>query len=806
MKNFKKLIATLLAVIMVASTAMTASAATVDYTDGYEVDFVEAVDVMSAIGVINGNPDGSFNPTGEVTRAEMAKMVTFILNEGEDVAADYEGTNDFTDCGWHWAKGYIAFAENQGIVDGNGDGTFNPDGSVTGAEGAKMLLTALGYNSETEGYLGTSWASNVITDARSAGLVKDMPKGFSYTAPMTRDQAAQMMFNALKATMVDYSGSGTTVTMPDGTTVTTGSGAIYDRTWGGTSGTNYETGKSSASGETLELCEEYFSDLYISSSSADEIDLLGRDAHTWYYNKTVIGTYATEADFTFLSTEEATTAADFTEAVGDAIKEDQDTDIDPTAVYLNGEAQTQFGAGDAELQLGDTVEVYMDADDSDLVAKVVITRYVYDTIDSFEVEDDIEDSEIVTDGGMTLTYENTIGFQALLAEAEEDKAILVAGEAAGQYPTTVTGSITRYRTGDYIVMDGATYYVTTDAYTNHTLGITEDDNQATIYLADTGYVTYAEDVSSTAADNSMVVVKSYSSLNSDSEIVDMVRGVLSTGEVKAFEVDKAYDAGKAYTYVESDDVYTLTEVATLSALADDGVTTFASTTVLSNTARLTVDIGASTQSVYFDNDVKFIFVDTADDNEVTVYDGVTEFDSAQSGYAVLEKTGSGDTSTDYRIVAVYAVGDNAVAEGAETSSDDIFYIDGEKTGTTRVNGTTYNTYEVYVNGQEQEGLYATSANYSAGFYTAKINDDGAYTFTSFTSDSDFTAVTGKLTANISNRFITIENSSEDFDVSNAKVIDTTDGDYTKVSNLDTNATLTFIYDEDFVVEAIYVVE
>ena len=110
-----------------------ATVASAKFSDAESIKYTEAVDVMSMLNVINGYTDGSFRPTANIKRAEMAKMVAYIVAGGEDVGDLYKGANSFSDCTTHWARGYIAYANKTGFVAGVGNGKFNPDGSVTGA-------------------------------------------------------------------------------------------------------------------------------------------------------------------------------------------------------------------------------------------------------------------------------------------------------------------------------------------------------------------------------------------------------------------------------------------------------------------------------------------------------------------------------------------------------------------------------------------------------------------------------------------------------------------------------------------------
>ena len=172
MKNLKKVLALVLVVATLMGLATVAGAA---YSDAKDIEYTEAVDVMTALGILNGNPDGSFAPTKSLTRAQAAKMVSYLLNGGKDVNDLYSGANTFSDCTTNWAKGYIAYVNQTGIVSGVGGGKFNPNGTLTGVALAKMMLTSLGYDAQIEKYQNdTSWMVNVLNDAQDAGLLEGL--------------------------------------------------------------------------------------------------------------------------------------------------------------------------------------------------------------------------------------------------------------------------------------------------------------------------------------------------------------------------------------------------------------------------------------------------------------------------------------------------------------------------------------------------------------------------------------------------------------------------------------------------------
>ena len=204
MKNFRKVLALVLVVATLFSfVAMTASAK--EYTDADKVSYTEAVDVLTAIGILNGYTDGTYRPTNTIARAEMAKMIAVLANAGKDNIGDlYASACKFADMTGDavWAKSYVAYCNQIGIVAGRNATTFDPYGKVTGVETAKMLLCMIGFDAKAQGYVGTNWQVNVMRDAEKLGLLEGFAADYKIEKAITREEAAQMMLNALKAPMV----------------------------------------------------------------------------------------------------------------------------------------------------------------------------------------------------------------------------------------------------------------------------------------------------------------------------------------------------------------------------------------------------------------------------------------------------------------------------------------------------------------------------------------------------------------------------------------------------------------------------
>ena len=203
--NLKKVLSLVLCVAMMLSVMVVGAGAA--FSDQSKIKNTEAVDACTALNIIGGYPDGSFKPEGNITRAEVTKMICVALNGGKNPAVSTNTTPTFSDvrnnANAAWAEGYIESCAAQGIVSGVGGGKFAPNGNVTGVQLAKMLLVSLGYKSENEGFTGNAWATNVNVRAAQKGLYAGLEK-MDTSAAITRDNAAQMVWNALNAYEVEY--------------------------------------------------------------------------------------------------------------------------------------------------------------------------------------------------------------------------------------------------------------------------------------------------------------------------------------------------------------------------------------------------------------------------------------------------------------------------------------------------------------------------------------------------------------------------------------------------------------------------
>ena len=220
MRNLKRALSLVLAVVMVIGLMVVGASAVSynDFSDRGEIVNKDAVSMLTTLGIIEGKPDGSYAPTEGVDRAQMAKMISTIKNNGSDNGALYENVNSgLTDIVNHWAKGHINYCYTTGIIAGRGNGIFDPNAGVTGTEAAKMLLVAIGYDPQIEGLVGTDWEINTNALATRLGIYRNFTK--DVTQALNRDDAALLIYNALDVEMIQQYQNGYALAYEDHRTI-----------------------------------------------------------------------------------------------------------------------------------------------------------------------------------------------------------------------------------------------------------------------------------------------------------------------------------------------------------------------------------------------------------------------------------------------------------------------------------------------------------------------------------------------------------------------------------------------------------
>ncbi len=289
----KKLLALVLALVMSMSLVTISNAA---YSDKADIDLKEAVDVLSAVGVFEGS-DGKFDPKANLTREQAAKLVAY-LQLSQKSADALVGGNKFTDVAANrWSAGYVDYCATTGVVAGVGNGQFNPTGSLTALQFGKMLLVCLGYDATTENLTGADWQINTSKLMASAKLLKGLDS-VKANDVITREQAAQMMLNAIKAPTVEYDTKGSTITIGGTVIGIGGSKATYVTATVAEDKSANNIGKTQLTNTgayTVELGEKLFSNLKLNSDT----DAFERPVTVWTLKAEKIGSYANTPDLTY---------------------------------------------------------------------------------------------------------------------------------------------------------------------------------------------------------------------------------------------------------------------------------------------------------------------------------------------------------------------------------------------------------------------------------------------------------------------------------------------------------------------------
>lgn len=196
----KKKIAALSLALALLAGLFVPSAGAAGFRDITDPQVAQAAEILRELGVVNGMPGGTFQPDGTFTRAQFCKMALTIL--GRQGEASLQGSrvifNDVTAS--HWALGYVNAAaqssENSpALVQGRGNGCFQPDAAITFGEAVTVLMRSLGYSDQDVAQAGGKWYAGHLAQADQIGLTNGLT--LSGDSPITRGQAAILFENML---------------------------------------------------------------------------------------------------------------------------------------------------------------------------------------------------------------------------------------------------------------------------------------------------------------------------------------------------------------------------------------------------------------------------------------------------------------------------------------------------------------------------------------------------------------------------------------------------------------------------------
>lgn len=194
----KKIISLAAAVIMLVTSVFSNTVFAAFSDVSEDTKYSKAISTLTKLNVINGNPDGTFKPEASISRAEFTKIVVFTLGL-DKLKVEPTEFKDVTSS--HWAKYFIKTAYDRKIIDGYGDGNFGPDDNVTYEQALKMIVCTLGYANYAEQQGG--YPVGYQTQAGTLGLTKGI-SGVTYSEPAPRGVIAQIVNNALEVEIKEY--------------------------------------------------------------------------------------------------------------------------------------------------------------------------------------------------------------------------------------------------------------------------------------------------------------------------------------------------------------------------------------------------------------------------------------------------------------------------------------------------------------------------------------------------------------------------------------------------------------------------
>ena len=711
----KKLLALVLALVMSMSLVTISNAA---YSDKADIDLKEAVDVLSAVGVFEGS-DGKFDPKANLTREQAAKLVAY-LQLGQKSADALVGGNKFTDVAANrWSAGYVDYCATTGVVAGVGNGQFNPTGSLTALQFGKMLLVCLGYDATTENLTGADWQINTSKLMASAKLLKGLDS-VKANDVITREQAAQMMLNAIKAPTVEYDTKGSTITIGGTVIGIGGSKATYVTATVAEDSTVKNIGKTQLTNTgayTVELGEKLFSNLKLNSDT----DAFERPVTVWTLKAEKIGSYANTPDLTY--TAEVKLGTIYSD-LGTSKKLVYSStalvanDTDKFAYYADGTINASLGKGDIakgnDQKVGGNgvlIEVYYD--DVANTAKVVEVNTYGGEVTSARAKTASKDANVTVtplNAGKGGNYEtedfkvdDIVAYSYSTKTGDAGVKNVVAAEK-------VTGELTGYTAGKSVVVGGTTYKFNKAASIDVSALAGAIDNDVTLALDKYGYVL---NVNTDATSTNYAVVLKYK----DKGTFDDAKAELlfTDGTTKTVELKDNADVanGSIVSYTITNKGKYELKVLAKDLVDETGVT-------LTTKGNSTIRIG----SVVKANGKTIFLVATKSGNSDTVYTsytGIANVPTITAGSTAAKVNAYVKSGSAATVVYIDAT---AATTSVESSTKDVVFVKGSSTTGASYDtkkGTFY-TYDAIVNG-EITTIDSADKITSYALYTSMATDE-----------------------------------------------------------------------------------
>ncbi len=807
----KKFLSLVLALVMTMS-LVTVSAGAKDFTDSSKIQYTEAVDVMSAVKVIDGYAEGDFRPSTTLTRGAAAKIICNLILGPTTAGALVADAAPYKDVPTnHTFAGYIAYCQKEGIISGYADGTFRPANSLTGYAFMKMLLGALGYDAEVEGYTGPNWSVNVAKRALNIGLADDLNGEFNGVKAVNREEACLYALNTLTADMVEYDAK-TTVSTNGTTVVIAGSKAKEMVNNGNTDG------KIFTKDGVMQFAEKYFDNLTVKTGSDD----FSRPANVWKVKAEEIGTYTNTPDASYTKKVE----------VGDIYKDlglGSKIEKKNVSVYVDGVANASQPAyaitkGDDANKYGDNgvlTEVFYD-DDAETVTITEINTYIGSINKTVKATDKKDAYVVVTaEGpvpvqGFDNEFETDEKFEddayvlyTYSLSAKEIKSVELAKKVEGKV-TVAENSDTNNNDKKALTIDG-TRYKAAKMIGGENLADVSVKQDYTIYVDSYGYMIYVEE-NEEIGDYALILnIKG----GSDWYLGNRVELLFTDGTTKIVTTDKDYAAKKGMTKnqivtykVNDGGEYTLKALDSTKTFAETDNTTFK---MENDKAGIIVKTVGSTNTVVTANSAsQFVVRDTNDTDDYTAYTGIKNAPSITAG-TVANKA---DVDVYYycksgKMVTVMFIMTSANTAVEDDSSNALFIAKGSVSNLIHDNDGDYFTYSAVVNGEIKTvkvasdvkvgnvAIYPTSKDVKdnvGGLYKSySVDKHGIITnLNTYTTSANGTVVdtTKNETAGV---YTGIKKTSKEYTIS---VGLKADGSYTDILTVGDDAKIFYVNDDD----------
>ena len=177
-----------------------------DYSDLDKTEWYHAgVDLMLNMGYMNGVGNGKFDPSGTTTRA---MIVTILWRIAGEPAPETENTFRDVAAG-QWYTDAITWAAENDVVNGVGDGRFDPEGKLTREQMATILFRYAGSlgadtskRAELSGYPDggktADWASDALQWAVAEGIINGSEGKLLPQDSATRAQVATILYRSME--------------------------------------------------------------------------------------------------------------------------------------------------------------------------------------------------------------------------------------------------------------------------------------------------------------------------------------------------------------------------------------------------------------------------------------------------------------------------------------------------------------------------------------------------------------------------------------------------------------------------------